>query len=434
MRSIAMVAACPFPANFGSSASIRELANILGDRGYQVHVVTYPLGDAELPVGKARIWRTAYWRKQGRTYTGPAWEKFILDLLMVFTLIRVIRKQKIDVIHAHNYEGVLIGMIAKLFTGRPLVYQAVNLMGDELPSYGFIKPAFVARAMAAVLDWVVPRLPDFVIVISKELESYFRARGFGDDRLALIPPGIYPAMFANPDPRRFREHYSLGSRKVVMYTGVSNAFQRIDYLLEAFKVVLQAEPSAVLMVISPLAQERDLPKNQALAASLGIADSVIWIEGQKLADLPDYLAAADVTVIPRPDIPGYPLKLLNYLAAGKPVVCFAGAAKGVRHLHDVFAVPDHDLQAMGRAIVKVMQDQELAASLAANGRNTVLSRFDWEILCTEIEGVYSRVLGAERPVTSWPVESPPVAFPAAESIVRRERSRLSSDSNAMAAK
>lgn len=424
MRSIAMVAACPFPANYGSSASIRELANILGNRGYQVHVVTYPLGDADLPVGRAHIWRTAYWRKQGRTYIGPAWEKFIFDLLMVFKLIRVIRREKIDIIHAHNYEGVLIGTIAKLFTRRPLVYQAVNLMGDELASYNFIKPAFVARTIAAVLDWIVPLLPDFVIVISQELQDYFAARGFGDDRLAQIPPGIYPAMFAKSDPQRFRDHYSLGSRKVVMYAGVTNAFQRIDYLLEAFKVVLQAETSAVLMVVSPLRQEPDLARNRALAGSLGIADNVIWVEGQKLADLPDYLALADVTVIPRPSIPGYPLKLLNYLAAEKPVVCFASTAKGVRHLYDVFTVADHDLQAMGHAIVKLLREPKLAASLAANGRNTVLSRFDWEVLCTEIEAVYSQVLGAESPVITRPIQSRPVAFPEAESSTRREPSRL----------
>jgi 1,2-diacylglycerol 3-alpha-glucosyltransferase len=423
MRSIAMVAACPFPANFGSSASIRELGKILGDRGYNVHVVTYHIGDSDLPVGKARVWRTRYWRKQDRAYTGPAWQKFILDLLMVFELIKVIRREKIDVIHAHNYEGVLIGMIAKLFTRRPLVYQAVNLMADELPSYNFIKPAFIARTLASVLDWLVPRLPDFVIVISQELEAYFRANGFGDDRLALIPPGVYPAMFANPDPRRFREQYSLGSRKVVMYTGVSNAFQRIDYLLKAFKFVLKEEPSAVLMVVSPLAQEPDLPKNQAMAASLSISDSVIWVEGQVLADLPDYLAAADVAVIPRPDIPGYPLKLLNYMAAEKPVVCFAGAAKGVDHLYDAFVVRDHDFEAMGRAMLKLLRDRDLAAKIAANARQTVLNRFDWEILCTKIEEVYGQVLGSALPVKAPQPQS---------AVVEDERSGVAPDSGAVA--
>jgi 1,2-diacylglycerol 3-alpha-glucosyltransferase len=364
-----------------------------------VHVVTYPNGDDTMDVGRAKIWRTRSWSKQNqnRTYTGPAWEKFFLDFMMIFTLIRVVRREKIQVIHAHNYEGVLIGLIAKLFTRRPLVYQAVNLMSDELPTYNFIRPAFIARTLAQMLDWIVPLLPDFVIVISKELETYVRARGFDNSRMALIPPGIYPAMFADPNRNRFREQYSVGTRKLVMYTGVSNGFQRIDYLLQSFKVVLKEEPTALLMIVSPLPDEPDLPKNWALAAALGVSHSTLWVESQNLDDLPDYLAAADVTVIPRPDIPGYPLKLLNYLAAQKPVVCFNGAAKGVTHLHDALVVPDHDFDAMGCAIVSLLRDEALAEELAANGHRTVLANFDWEVLCTEIEGVYSRVLGVDHP-------------------------------------
>ncbi|MGH7843511.1 MAG: glycosyltransferase family 4 protein [Candidatus Binataceae bacterium] len=423
MSRIAMVAACPFPGNFGSSASIRELSKILADRGYEVHVVTYPTGDDRLPVGKAHVWRTRYWGKKRQEFTGPAWQKLILDLLMVFKLIRVIRREKIDVIHAHNYEGVLIGVIAKLFTGRPLVYQAVNLMADELPSYNFIRPAFIARRLATMLDQLVPRLPDFVIVISKELESYFRLRGFGPDRMALIPPGVFPAMFAHPDPQRIRDHFSLGVRKVLMYTGVSNVFQRIDYLLKVFKTVLVREPAAVLMVVSPLSGEADLVRNQAFASSLGISDSIIWVEGQALADLPDYLAAANVVVIPRPDIPGYPLKLLNAMAAGKPTVCFAGAAKGVAHLRDAFVVPDHDLDAMGHGILTLLRDSALSEYLGDEARRTILTKFDWEILCTQIEGVYSRVLGSARLVRS-------VQASAAE----REPARVSTDSDAMVAK
>lgn len=395
MRSVVMVAACSFPANFGSSASIRELAKILGDRDYNVHVVTYPNGDDTMDVGRAKIWRTCRKRRSDRTYTGPAWEKFIFDFFMIFTLIRVIRREKIEVIHAHNYEGVLIGLIAKLFTRRPLVYQAVNLMTDELHTYNFIRPALIARTLAAVLDWTVPLLPDFVIVISQELERYFRARGFGPSRMQLIPPGIFPAMFAHSDRDRFRTQYGIGERPLVMYTGVCNGFQRIDYLLQSFKIALKEAPEALLMVVSPLANAVDVSKNRDLAAALGVSNSVLWVESQNLNDLPDFLAAADVTVIPRPDIPGYPLKLLNYLAARKPVVCFEGAAKGVSNLYDALVVPDHDFDAMGRAIARLLREPALAAQLANNGYHTVLENFDWEILCTEIECVYSRALGVE---------------------------------------
>ena len=52
-------------------------------------------------------------------------------------LCRVIRREHIDIIHAHNYEGALVGIMAKWLTRRPLLYNAVNLMTDELAGYRF---------------------------------------------------------------------------------------------------------------------------------------------------------------------------------------------------------------------------------------------------------------------------------------------------------
>ena len=46
-----MVAACPFPANHGSAASIREMSEALVRLGHEVHVVTYPIKEDILVVG-----------------------------------------------------------------------------------------------------------------------------------------------------------------------------------------------------------------------------------------------------------------------------------------------------------------------------------------------------------------------------------------------
>ena len=88
------------------------------------------------------------------------------------------------------------------------------------------------------------------------------------------------------------------------------------------------------------------------------------------------------------------MKLLNYMLAGKPIVSFAGGAKGVRHLHDAFIVPNHDYEALGCGIVTVLQDRTLAAGLGANARATVLTNFDWRQICRTIERIYDQLLGA----------------------------------------
>jgi len=181
----------------------------------------------------------------------------------------------------------------------------------------------------------------------------------------MVPAGIEPELFAHPAPEKFREQYGLNGQPIVMYTGVLNAFQRVDYLLRAFAVALRAQPNALLLMVSPLVSEAHEREHKQLAQELGISNSVIWIAPHTLEDLPSYLALADVTVVPRPECPGHPVKLLNYMLAGKPTVSFAGGAKGVRHLHDAFIVPNHDYEALGRGIVAVLEDKKLAGELGA---------------------------------------------------------------------
>lgn len=401
---IAMVAACPFPANHGSAASIREMSDTLSDMGHDVHIVTYPAGQEKIKVRRARVHRTSAFRPETDARVGPSSDKFLLDARLLRLLLRVIREQDIDVIHAHNYEGALIGIAAKWMTRRPLLYNAVNLMSDELASYRFIRPLWLARGLGRALDWFVPIFPDHVTAVSPELKQWFIRNGVPERKLDLVPAGIEPDLFDNPDPEKYRDTYNPDDRLVVMYTGVLNAFQRIDYLLRAFSVVLKTEPRARLLMVSPLRSETHELEHKKLARELGISDAIAWIAPHELKELPGYLALADVTVVPRPDCPGHPVKLLNYMLAGKPSVCFAGGAKGVRHLHDAFIVADHDWNALGQGIVTVLRDRALATRLAANARETVLAEFDWRQICPKIERIYDRLLGvAQEPEPASPV-------------------------------
>jgi 1,2-diacylglycerol 3-alpha-glucosyltransferase len=391
--SIAMVAACPFPVNYGSPGAIRELALTLAEMGHNVHIVTYPEGD-DLPIGNARLHRAGEMARSQRTQAGPSARKLWIDLLLVVKLCRVIWSEKIEIIHAHNYEGGLAGVIAKFCTRRPLIYNAVNLMADELDTYRFIKPAFLAKWLAKALDAVIPIFPDHIIAVTQELYDWFVRRGVKAKRLTLIPLGVRPELFADADPTELLRKYEVGSRPVIMYTGINSAFQRVDYLLRAFTIVLKSEPSALLMVVSPLSNEPNYSANVELANSLGISQNVTFVGPHSLDELRDYLAMASVTVVPRPECPGHPIKLMNYMLAAKPIVCFAGAAKGVRHLYDAFIVPDHDWEKMGEAIVTVLRDPALAKNLGTQAQETVLNNFDWRILAKKVELIYAGLLAA----------------------------------------
>src|SRR5262249_5926253 len=181
--SIAMVAACPFPANHGSAASIREMSDTLSQMGHRVHIVTYPTGQEDIAVRYAKVHRTGPFRAETNAKVGPSPEKFREDLALFRLLRRIVKREKIDIIHAHNYEGALIGVMAKWITRRPLLYNAVNLMRDELAGYRFIRPAWLAHAMARGLDWFVPIFPDHVTAVSPELKEWFVKRGIAERKV-----------------------------------------------------------------------------------------------------------------------------------------------------------------------------------------------------------------------------------------------------------
>ena len=80
------------------------------------------------------------------------------------------------------------------------------------------------------------------------------------------------------------------------------------------------------------------------------------------------------------------------MLAARPIVSFAGGAKGVRHLHDAYIVPNRNTEALGQGIITLLKDRALGAKLGANARTTVLANFDWRQICAKIECIYDRLL------------------------------------------
>lgn len=394
---IAMVAACPFPANHGSPASIREMSEALAKLGHDVHIVTYPLGQ-KIPVERATIHRIpslGLFDKK-KILVGPSYQRLLFDLLLIIKLCQVVRQQKIEIIHAHNYEGALVGYLAKLITGRPLLYNAVNTMIDELPSYNFIRPKALARKLANLLDNFVPRTADYVTVVSNELHSFLVQRGVDPKKMSIIPAGVNPEMFTDKDPHLMRQRYHIGSRPLVIYTGTLDEFQRLDYLLRAMKIVVSEMKEAMLLIVGNIIKESHLRKNRTLVNELKIERNVIFTNERSLEELPYCLAAADVAVVPRPSCPGFPVKLLNYMAAGKAIVTFAGSAKALRDMENAIVVEDHNWEKLGEGITLLLRNPQLATQLGENARSAIDGDFDWTSLARKIGNTYFKLIEEQK--------------------------------------
>jgi glycosyltransferase involved in cell wall biosynthesis len=124
---------------------------------------------------------------------------------------------------------------------------------------------------------------------------------------------------------------------------------------------------------------------------IGDDSGVRFIHCRSFAEVQALLVAANVAVCPRVACFGFPIKLLNYMAAGKAIVVSQGSAKGIRHMVNGYIVPDQD-QALAEGILHLLHNRDLAERLGVAARATVEGRFQWAYAAREIERCYDDLM------------------------------------------
>ena len=95
---------------------------------------------------------------------------------------------------------------------------------------------------------------------------------------------------------------------------------------------------------------------------------------------------------PRARCDGIPQKLLNYMAAGMPIVTFDGSAGPVRHEVTGLRVPDGDTAAMADAMERLLTDRALGRRLGEAARAQAQRDFSWGRVAARVEDVYRLAL------------------------------------------
>jgi glycosyltransferase involved in cell wall biosynthesis len=364
---IALVGACPFPVPQGSQVFIRDNALALQALGHEVHLVVYGYGEGRDTSGLT-IHRCRRIPGEGKTAAGPSMAKPFQDLAMVMKLRQVVERHRIDAVIAHNYEALLVGLAAGK---RPLIYHAHNAMSDELPYY-FRWTAGPAK-LGRWLDRTFPRKADRVIVPHQRLAGHLVVRGCAHDRISVIPPPLRAEDF---------DVCSAGDAlPPVLYTGNLDAYQNLGLLFVAMERVRKRFPEARLQIAT--AEDASFPDAE-----------VVPVKG--FDALHQVLAEDSVLALPRVSWSGYPIKLLNAMAAGKAIVACHSAAYPLTHEVDALIVPDDNVAAFTEALIRLMTDPKLRKKLGAAARAKVEREHQPEAVGKALETVVLEAMGRQH--------------------------------------
>jgi glycosyltransferase involved in cell wall biosynthesis len=379
---IAVVAACPFPYPRGTPIRIYRMAEALAARGHAVHVVAYHLGHKmdEVPFAIHRIPDIPTYRK---TSPGPSYQKILLvDPLLALKLYQVVRRQGIDVIHAHHYEGLIAGWWVARLTGVPLVFDVHTLLESELPHYELGLPGALLRRIASALDHALPPRADHIITVTNLIRTkLINEIGIAPDQVTTVYTGVEKDLGAmHPLEPASAQH-------TLIYTGNLAQYQGVDLMLRAFRLVLDRKPDVILKILT----ESPIETYQPLIDELGLQDNLL-VEAADYFELPDALYGARIALNPRLQADGLPVKLLNYMATGRAIVSFKGSAEILTDGETGLIARDDSVESFAEAILRLLDDRALSKRLGEAAQLTVQEFFVWESMVKILEDVYARVL------------------------------------------
>lgn len=166
---------------------------------------------------------------------------------------------------------------------------------------------------------------DAVIVISEAMKALLVKDGIAADKIVTIPNGVDFEKFrmAKVDTSLLRQKLGLGLHPIVGYVGGFWQGHDVTTLLKAWQRVQASSSAAVLLMVGDGPQR---PQAQALSHQLGL-QNVHWVGHVPHEDVPGYLSLMDVAVAPYIEAAASfvsPLKVIEYLAMGLPVVATSG--------------------------------------------------------------------------------------------------------------
>jgi glycosyltransferase involved in cell wall biosynthesis len=299
-------------------------------------------------------------------------------LRQIARMARVCRRQRIRIVHTHDFYSNVIGVAAATLAGARAIASRRDL-GH------WLSPA-QRRALRLAL-----RLADLVVANAHAVgELVASTEHVPPLKLRVVPNGIDVAKFdrlAAQPPLPALPPLPDGEPRVAMVASMHLPDKGHGDLLDAAARLHARGRRAQWLLVSDGALR---PQHEQHARELGIADSVHFL-GRR-ADVPSLLATVELVVHPS-WAEGFPNVLLEAMCAARPVVAtrVGGCPELVTDGDNGILLPPRQPAALADAIERLLADPARARDMGRRGRAAVEARFSLERMTATVEGIYQQL-------------------------------------------
>ena len=384
---ILMVAPVPFFVDRGTPMRILEEALALEKKGVTVDIVTYHLGrniselNESSKIKVYRVVRLLFW--YNKKEAGADWQKIILDMLLIWKTAKIVFLKKPEIIHAHLHEGVLIGWVVK----NMFFWRKIKLVADfhgelvsEMESHGYLNGGAIRRIFN-FLEKMIFTLGDFTIASSDELKNRIMSLGKSDN-LEVVLDGVNVEKYDQVISQKNDVH-----NLKVIYSGAFVANKGINTLLEAILKISKMKLNGLKFILAggPRENIEGFIKDNSLESLVEIISSLNYF------DLPQVNKRGDIAIDPKTSAFGQASgKILQYMAAGLPVVCF-DRENNRKYLGEAgYYARDFSADGIVEGILYFFENRDKIEELSKMSQKAI-KKFTWDASAEKIINIYNKI-------------------------------------------
>jgi glycosyltransferase involved in cell wall biosynthesis len=394
-RSLRILSIAPtsFFLDYGCHIRILEEARILQQLGHQVTIVTYHLGrnlpDLEIVRSRPTPWRADY-------EVGSSMHKIAFDLLLGWRVLTLLLSRRFDLIHAHLYDGALMGKVIGRLRGLPVIFDRQGSLTGEMVDHRFLDPDGPWFYWVSLLEDRINHMADVIVTSTQEGAVQLESQCNCDAATVRPLPDCVNLDFFRPNllsaDQVAARRAALGlpaGWPVVVYVGLLADYQGIPHLLRAARVLEERGVRVAFLIGGFPAVEH----YRRMAADLGLSDRVVFTGKVPYEQTPARLALGDVAVAPKLSATEGSGKILNYMAMELPTLAFdTPVSREYLGKFGVYAEPAGDVLALADGLQGLLERSDHWPALGRALRERAAQHFSWERTGRHLVKVYREVL------------------------------------------
>ena len=304
----------------------------------------------------------------------------ISPIIFLARLIKFIRKEKINIIHSHNFVVNNWFIIAAIFSGVRNRIRTDHTARNQFYKKGILFS--IVSKIAGIFNTKVISVSSKVSVSNQKKNNIFAGRKY-----ITIYNGVDPDLYLSKEidrDRFYKEFMIEGDPKIVGNVGNLTPQKGQRYLIDAAKIILDQYKDVFFLIVGrgPLRDEL-----VAYVKKLGIEKKIVFAGFR--TDIPELLQLMDIFVLSSLR-EGFPISILEAMAAKRPCVVtdVGGNSEAVDDGVTGYVVPPEDSFQLADKILKLLKEDNLRNSFGEKGRKRVLENFTAERMVKETEKIY----------------------------------------------